>query len=218
MFTGIIEEIGTIDQLRKEGGGIRITVAARSSSAELQVNDSVAINGVCQTVISRTSATFTAVAVEETLKKTTFGELRSGDAVNIELPLRMGSRLGGHLVLGHVDCVGTVADIEEKETSRLLGVEVPAGFEKYLIPVGSIAIDGISLTVASIEGRKFVVSLIPHTLEKTTISRVHPGTHVNLEFDVLGKYVERLLVAGKSEATNASSLTLEKLRSWGFGS
>jgi len=218
VFTGIIEEIGTIDQLRKEGGGIRITVFARSSSPQLQVNDSVAISGVCQTVVARTSTTFTVVAVEETLKKTTFEELRSGDSVNLELPLRMGSRLGGHLVLGHVDCVGTVVDTEERETSRLVGVEVPAGMEKYLIPVGSIAIDGISLTVASIEGRKFIVSLIPHTLGKTTISRAQPGTHVNLEFDVLGKYVERLLVTGRSDSTKVSDLTLEKLRSWGFGS
>jgi riboflavin synthase len=217
VFTGIIEEIGTVARLTKEGGGIRITVAARSSSGELEINDSVAINGVCQTVIARTDDDFTVLAVEETLKKTTLGFLKAGDALNIELPLRFDSRLGGHLVLGHVDCVGTVTEVKDRESSRLVEVEIPEGFERYLIPVGSIAVDGISLTVATIKKQRFVVSLIPHTIEKTTMSSVHGGTRVNLEFDVIGKYIERLLVSGKGGAPSDSTLTLEKLQSWGYG-
>lgn len=193
MFTGIIQEIGTIVGHDAVGGGIHLTVRAPESSQELHVNDSVAVNGVCQTVIMRSQETFTVEAVEETLKKTTLGELRSGSRVNLELPMKLGDRLGGHLVLGHVDGVGVVSTLEKKPSSWLIEVEFPSHFTHYVIPVGSVAIDGISLTVAKLRSNTLTVSIIPHTLEKTTLSQAAAGTRVNIEFDVLGKYVEALL-------------------------
>lgn len=215
MFTGIIEEIGRVAGVVREGGGIRLTVEAPSSAAELRVNDSVSLNGACQTVIQRSARTFTVQAVEETLSKTTLGDFVSGTEINLELPVRMNERLGGHLVLGHVDCVGTVAGVEVKENSHVVRISFPASFAKYVIPVGSIAVDGISLTIASAGESEFAVSVIPHTLSRTTLSRAGKGMRVNLEFDVIGKYVERLVTTGKNTPF-PESLTAEKLRSWGY--
>ena len=215
VFTGIIGEIGRVSGVIREGGGIRMTVEAPSSSSELRVNDSISLNGACQTVIARSARTFTVQAVEETLSKTTFGEFDPGTEVNLELPVRLNERLGGHLVLGHVDCVGTIAGVEVKESSHLVTISFPAPFAKYVIPVGSIAVDGISLTVASAGGNEFTVAVIPHTLSKTTLSRARKGMRVNLEFDVIGKYVERLVTAEKG-ASVPEPLTAEKLRAWGY--
>lgn len=189
MFTGIITEIGRLSEIKKIGGGIRFTVQAPSSAAELHVNDSVAVNGVCQTVIARNAQTFTVEAVEETLKKTTLGVLEKFSGVNLELPVRLPDRLGGHLVQGHVDCVGRVSMVRKKQSSWLITVDYPSKFAKYVIPVGSITIDGISLTVAEKRGSSLTVSIIPHTLEKTTLSDVRRGQKVNLEFDLVGKYI-----------------------------
>ena len=215
MFTGIIEEIGRVTTVTREGGGIRLTVEAPASAQSLKINDSISLNGACQTVIDRSARTFAVQAVEETLKKTTFGEFVSGSEVNLELPVRLNDRLGGHLVLGHVDCVGTIAGVEVKESSHVITVSFPAFFAKYVIPVGSIAVDGISLTVASVAGNEFAVSVIPHTLSKTTLSRARKGRNVNLEFDVIGKYVEKLVMTENS-APLPGSLTAEKLRKWGY--
>jgi riboflavin synthase len=215
VFTGIIGEIGRVSGVVHERGGVHLTVEAASAAAELRVNDSVSLNGACQTVIARSARTFTVQAVEETLSKTTLGEFVPGTELNIELPLRLNDRLGGHLVLGHVDCVGTVSGIEPRESSTLLRVSYPEQFGKYVIPVGSIAVDGISLTVASTATGEFAVSLIPHTLSKTTLSRARKGMRVNLEFDLIGKYVERLVSPDK-EGNAPESLTSEKLRSWGY--
>jgi riboflavin synthase len=217
VFTGIIEEKGRVSDVLREGGGVRLIVEAPSSASELRVNDSVSLNGACQTVIAKTARTFTVQAVEETLSKTTLGEFVPGTEINLELPLRLNERLGGHLVLGHVDCVGTVAGIEEKESSHLIRIAFPAPFAKYVIPVGSIAVDGISLTVASTTGNEFTVSIIPHTLSKTTLTGARTGMRVNLEFDVIGKYVERLIAGEKAqEGGPASSITADKLRAWGY--
>jgi riboflavin synthase len=215
VFTGIIGETGRVAGVVREGGGIRLTVEAPSSAAELHVNDSVSVNGACQTVVARTARTFTVQAVEETLSKTTLGEFAPGTEVNLELPVRLNERLGGHLVLGHVDCVGTVAGVEVKESSHMVRISFPAPFAKYVIPVGSIAVDGISLTVASAGENEFAVAVIPHTLSKTTLSHARKGMHVNLEFDVIGKYVERLVSAEKGAPT-PGTLTAEKLRDWGY--
>jgi riboflavin synthase len=215
VFTGIIGEIGRVAGVVREGGGIRLTVEAPSSAADLRVDDSVSVNGACLTVVARTARTFTVQAVEETLSKTTLGEFEPGTDVNLELPVRLNERLGGHLVLGHIDCVGTVAGVEVKESSHIVRISFPAPFAKYLIPVGSIAVDGISLTVASAEGDELAVAVIPHTLNKTTLSRARKGIHVNLEFDVIGKYVERL-VSGEKDALTPGSLTAEKLKGWGY--
>ncbi len=215
MFTGIIGEIGSVAGVMREGGGIRLTVEAPASASELRVNDSVSVNGACQTVIATSARTFTVQAVEETLSKTTLGELSPASEVNLELPVRLNDRLGGHLVLGHVDCVGTVAAVEVKESSHMVRITFPAPFAKYLIPVGSIAVDGISLTVASAGPNEFTVAVIPHTLSKTTLSQARKGLRVNLEFDVIGKYVERLVSGEKSSAT-PETLTADKLRAWGY--
>ncbi len=214
MFTGIIGEIGRISGVQRSGGGVLLTVEARAA-AELRVNDSVSLNGACQTVIAGSRTTFTVQAVEETLGKTTLGDFVPGTELNIELPLRFNDRLGGHLVMGHVDCVGTVENVEVKESSRIIRISYPAAFAKYVIPVGSIAVDGISLTIAYGVTNEFAVSVIPHTLGKTTLSRARKGTRVNLEFDLIGKYVESLQ-KGQKEETASGSITAEKLRTWGY--
>jgi len=149
MFTGIIQEIGTVSGLAKVGGGIHVSVRAPESARELKVNDSVSVNGVCQTVIQKRGSVFTVEAVEETLSKTTLGSLAVLSKVNLEMPVRLNDRLGGHLVQGHVDCVGTIGSVEKKASSWLITVHFPEEFNRYVIPVGSIAIDGISLTIAA---------------------------------------------------------------------
>lgn len=214
MFTGIIQEMGAVGGIDRRGGGAVITVKAATAARELAVDDSVALNGVCQTVVRVSGDTFGVEAVEETLKKTTLGAWRTGDRINLELALRVGDRLGGHLVQGHVDCVGEITGVEERPMSRLVRVGFPERFARYVIPVGSVAVDGISLTVAAVEGREFTVSVIPHTLAKTTLAAAAAGQKVNLEFDVIGKYIERLLPAS---GTGKEGLTAEKLTGWGFG-
>ena len=189
------------------------SIDAPSSSPELSVHDSVAVNGVCLTVLSVDAGAFSCEAVEETLRKTTLGGLKTTSRVNLELALRMGDRLGGHFVQGHVDCVGTVDSVEKKASSWLVAIEFPGEFARHVIPVGSIAVDGISLTAASVEGNRLVVSLIGYTLENTTFKSVGKGQIVNLEFDMVGKYVQNLVQTGER---GKDSLTREKLREWGY--
>jgi riboflavin synthase len=212
MFTGIITEVGTVRDVKRVGGGVHLTVDAPHSVEGLTIGASVAVSGVCQTVIARAGSAFTVEAVEETLRKTTLGSLRPGSRVNIELPMRLGDRLGGHLVQGHVDGTGTLMGSEKKASSWLIMVEFPPEFSRYVIPVGSIAIDGISLTVASVKGNALTVSIIPHTLEHTTLADVRTGGRVNLEFDIVGKYIERLV---RREAEGG--ISEDKLREWGYG-
>lgn len=212
MFTGIIEELGKVDAVQKVGGGVHVTIAAPASAAQLTVNDSVAVNGVCLTVIRKSDVNFTVEAVEETLNKTTLGELRSGAMVNLELAMRLSERLGGHLVLGHVDGVGGVTAIERRESSWLFDVEIPEQFRRYVIPVGSIAIDGVSLTVAELHDRLVRISIIPHTFVHTTFQFLKIGSRVNVEFDIIGKYIERLMMVEQ----RPSEITMEKLKAWGY--
>jgi riboflavin synthase len=193
MFTGLIEEIGRIEEVVTDGGAIRITVQGRVVSDGLKIDDSVAIDGCCQTVVAIDGERFTVVAVEETLKKTTFNSFTAGRSVNLERALRVGDRLGGHFVQGHVDCVGTVVDTETRESSWIYWVEYPAEFQSLVIPVGSIALNGVSLTAAEVMGSRCMVSIIPHTFEMTTFSDIHVGDPVNVEFDMIGKYVRNLV-------------------------
>lgn len=215
MFTGIIGEIGRVMSVEPDGGGIRLTIDAPGAATELNVNDSVSVNGVCQTVIKRSGTRFTMQAVEETLKKTTMGELKGGSSVNLELAVRLNDRLGGHLVQGHVDDIGTIIDVQVIESSWLIKVDFPPAYYRYVVPAGSIAVDGISLTVASVAGSHFTVSIIPHTLGKTTLARAKRGMRVNLEFDLVGKYIEKLIGAGDTGA-HVSQVTMEKLKAWGY--
>lgn len=214
MFTGIIQEIGRVAGVRKTGGGVQLSVEAPVSTPALRVGDSVAINGVCQTVIAKEAGVFHVEAVEETLRKTTLGMMRPSATVNLELPLRLSDRLGGHLVLGHVDCTGSVVSITTQSSSRLIEVAFPPEFARWLIPVGSIGVDGISLTVASLREASFTLSIIPHTLERTTLASVVVGGLVNLEFDLIGKYVESLLL---KKGAPPAGVTWEQLKGWGYG-
>jgi riboflavin synthase len=190
MFTGLVQQLGTLTSL--DGG--RLAVAA-ALAGDLSEGDSVAVNGACLTATSVTPGGFTADVMEETLRRTALGSLRAGDPVNLELPLRAADRLGGHFVQGHVDGVGTVAAVQDEGFSRLVEIEADPGLMRYVVEKGSIAVDGVSLTVASLAEGTFGVSLIPETLERTTLGRASPGDSVNLEVDVLAKYVERLVGA-----------------------
>ena len=215
MFTGIIQEVGSIYAVSAQGSSTQLTIQGGKTSRELEVGDSVSINGVCQTVVTNDGEHYTVVAVEETLLKTTLGGMKPSSRVNIELAMQLGDRLGGHLVSGHVDCVGQIRSVEQKGTSCLFKVAIPEQFQRYVIPVGSIAIDGVSLTIARSEGAMVTVSIIPHTFENTIFSTYKEGTTVNLEFDMIGKYVERL-VTRKDLRVEGDSVSIEELRSWGY--
>ena len=192
MFTGLVEETGIVRFIKRKGGSVIFTVQGKKTVKNLRVDHSIAIEGVCLTVIKRAAKTFDVQAVEETLKKTTLGKLQTGSPVNLERPLLPSDRLGGHFVLGHVDGLGKVSALEFRESSWVFWIQVPKKFIHHLVPVGSIAVNGVSLTMAEVKGNSFAVSIIPHTMEVTTFKLLQPGTAVNLEFDVLGKYVERL--------------------------
>jgi riboflavin synthase len=184
-----------IASLRKEKGSIVFTLRSQKTLRGLKRDHSIAVDGVCLTVIKRAKTTFDVQAVEETLKKTTLGNLKIGDPVNLERPLLPDGRLGGHFVLGHVDCTGVITDIQNRESSKVFWIRVPKKFARYLIPVGSVAVNGISLTISGLDKNSFAVSIIPLTMEVTAFPQYDKGRSVNIEFDVLGKYVERLLEA-----------------------
>lgn len=192
MFTGIIEETGRVAAVEPLAGGRRLTIACSFAGA-LRVDESVAVNGTCLTVVAQDERTFAAVAVEETLAKTALSALADGDDVNLERALTLGARLDGHLVQGHVDATGEVVAVEALEDSHLVLIAYPERFARRLIPVGSIAVDGVSLTVARLDEPPgtFAVAVIPHTWQKTTAHAWRPGRRVNLEFDLIGKYVLR---------------------------
>jgi riboflavin synthase len=214
MFTGIIEEIGSIAAVRDLGGGRRLTVAAAMAPA-LRPDQSVAVNGVCQTVVAVAGNTFDVVAVEETLRKTTFGSLAAGMPVNLERALQPTGRLDGHFVQGHVDATGIVTAVEKEQTNRLYRVRFDPRFAAYLIPVGSITLDGISLTVARLDETELTVAIIPHTYTHTNVSTWKPGVRVNMEFDMIGKYVVGFL-ARQGGPAPPSKLSEAWLREQGF--
>jgi riboflavin synthase len=188
VFTGLVHCTGAVSGLT-DG---RLTVET-PLGADLAAGDSVAVNGVCLTAAQVSPTGFTADVMDETLRRSSLGRLGPGDAVNLELPLRAADRLGGHMVQGHVDGLGRVREIQEEGFARVVTVEVDPALLRYVVEKGSIAVDGVSLTVSALEDDAFAVSLIPETLERTTLGRVRPGDEVNLEVDVLAKYVERLI-------------------------
>jgi riboflavin synthase len=206
MFTGLVEEVGKIESIAQLGKGLRITVRANRILDDLKIDDSVAINGVCQTVVARTSSTFSVEAVDETMRKTNFGQLKTGASANLERALRADSRLGGHIVQGHVDTTGTITQIIPETAGVLIRVSFPNEFRRYVAALGSITVNGISLTVARAESNNFTLSIIPHTFKSTTLSELKNGSVVNLEFDILGKYVENLLLFGNSGKKRPTSL------------
>ena len=215
MFTGIIESVGRIDAVRDLGGGRRFAIAA-PFSAELRPDQSVAVNGTCLTVVEAGGRSFDVEAVEETLRKTTLGSFRPGTRVNLERAMRPDGRLDGHIVQGHVDATGSVVSTTDEATGRLYTIRFDPAFSSFLIPVGSIAVDGISLTIARLEADRFTVAIIPHTFAHTNASEWKPGAPVNLEFDLIGKYVSRYLEHTRS-ASSAPGLTAERLGELGYG-
>lgn len=216
MFTGLIEEVGIVSSIRRVAGGLSITVGARLVMDDLRVGDSVSVNGACLTATDVQRDSFTADVVAETEQRTTFPRMRPTQRVNLERAVRADARLGGHLVAGHIDGVGQVLSTARSATSMLVDVAPPAALMPFIVDKGSIAIDGVSLTIARIADTWFRVSVIPHTAGVTTIGDLSPGTEVNLEADMIVKYVARLLDVHGSGAPGRPVLTEDALRKLGF--
>jgi riboflavin synthase len=194
MFTGLVADVGRVVDLQRAEEGVRITVRSELSG-ELRDGDSIAVNGVCLTASAVQADSFAAEAMNETLRRSSLRDVRAGTEVNLELPLRPSDRLGGHVVQGHVDGTGTVVASDDDGFARSLRIRAPGAVLRYVVEKGSVAVDGVSLTVADVGHESFTVYLIPETLERTNLGQAGPGTTVNLEVDVLAKYVERLMGA-----------------------
>ena len=192
MFTGLVKEVGTVAAIERGDAGARISIAA-DLAGELVAGDSVAVSGVCLTATGLRPDGFEADVMNQTLDLTALGDLGPGGRVNLEPAMRASDRLGGHIVQGHVDAAGEVVDVREDGFARRVRVRVPEGLERYLIEHGSIALDGVSLTVAGLDADVVEVSLIPETLERTTLGEAHDGSRINVEIDLLARYAERLL-------------------------
>ena len=214
MFTGIIEETGEIKKVLPIAGGKRIYISASKILDDVSIDDSVCINGVCLTVIKKENDGFWIDAVGETLKKTTFSNLRYPSLVNLERSLRLNDRLSGHFVQGHVNGIGTISEIVKRGENYLLKIDVPESLEKYHINEGSIAIDGISLTIAFTEKDRVNISIIHHTWQNTTLQFKNIGDSVNVEVDVIAKYVEKLIT--KNETTGNNTITESWLKEIGY--
>lgn len=199
MFTGIIEEIGKIQTISTGEKSSRLTIVANKVLEDLRYGDSIATDGVCLTVADLQGMTFVADVMAQTLRNSTLGDLRVGNQVNLERALQLNTRLGGHLVSGHIDCRGTIVRVHYEDIARWVSIRIPQEYMRYLIPKGSVAVDGISLTVANLEDNSFSVSTIPVTQQDTTLTQKKEGDCVNVELDVLAKYTERLLNFKKQE-------------------
>lgn len=210
MFTGIIERTGKIEKIERSAEGA--TFVIQGADSEMRIGESIAVNGTCVTVVKCSKDNFSVELSPETLEKTTFKRIAVGARVNLEKPLRLNDRLGGHLVSGHVDGVGQLIGKREEGNSVVMEFSIPPEFAKYLIAKGSVAIDGISLTVVEVHGNQFTVAVIPHTLEVTILQDKKIGEDVNLEFDLVAKYIERFAQFQPSK----ESISLEFLQSHGF--
>ena len=192
MFTGLVADLGSVSDVSASGDGVRLTVTT-SLADEIGLGDSVAVNGVCLTAVSTDAGSFTTEVMNETLRLSSLAAVAEGSAVNLELAVRASDRLGGHIMQGHVDGVGTVSAIEEDGFARRVTIDAAGDVLRYVVYKGSIAVDGVSLTIAGLDDRSFTVSLIPETLQRTNLGRAEVGDTVNLEVDVVAKYVERLI-------------------------
>jgi riboflavin synthase len=219
MFTGIIEEVGKVVKIEQRGENRRITIDAAGVSGELKTGDSVAVSGVCLTALNIKPKSFSADLAPETWARTSFSRMREGALVNLELPMQANGRFGGHIVQGHVDGVGKLIELERIANSEnwWLHIQMPPAIEKYTVFKGSISIEGISLTVAKLEQNTCTVAIIPHTVERTNLGSLNPGDPVNLEADLIAKYVEKMM-GGRSAPSSptTSSLTIEELVRQGF--
>lgn len=203
MFTGIIEEIGTMRHVAANGPSLELTIEASKVLEDIHIGDSIAVNGVCLTVVRFDSRSFTADVMPETYRMTTLSELSPGGKVNLERAMLAGGRYGGHIVQGHIDGIGVIRSRTREHNAVVFAIEPADPLQlKYIVPRGSIAIDGISLTVVSVDDRSFTVSIIPHTLAETVLADKHPGDRVNLETDILGRYIERLMQFGVADGAS----------------
>jgi riboflavin synthase len=214
MFTGIIEEVGKVTGIEKRAENRRVTIEAHHTPTELRTGDSVAVSGVCLTALDIKPNSFCADLAPETWLRTSFSRIHTGALVNLELPMRADGRLGGHIVQGHVDGVGKIIALERIADSEnyWLRIEIPPELARYVIFKGSLSIEGISLTVAGIEGTKVTAAIIPHTVEMTNLKSLKPGDPVNLEVDMIAKYVEKMM----HRESAAASITVERLVREGF--
>jgi riboflavin synthase len=194
MFTGIIEEMGVVKGVVKGLQGTSVTILAKTVLNDLQVGDSIAISGACMTVVERQDDGFRVDVSPETIKLTTLSLLKAGDPINLERAVRVNARLSGHLVTGHVDAIGTIRDRVQDANAVQLWIEAPREVLRYCVPKGSVTVDGVSLTINEVTGQGFRITIIPHTAQVTTLGLTRPGHTVNLEPDLIGKYVERLLI------------------------
>jgi len=214
MFTGIVEEVGCIARIKQTGENRRITIEAENTPRQLKTGDSVSVSGVCLTALDIRPNSFCADLAPETWVRTSFSRVDQGARVNLELPMKADGRFGGHIVQGHVDGVGRLTAFDRIPDSEnwWLHIEIPEELDKYVVYKGSIAIEGISLTVAKLENRQCTVAIIPHTVEMTNLESLKPGDPVNLEADLIAKYVEKIM----HNETSNSALTIEQLVSDGF--
>ena len=215
MFTGLIAELGSVQKLSRQGNSYHLTVAAQKVMESLKIGDSVAVNGVCLTVVEKTNASFTADVMPETVRLTNIGLLTNGSRVNLERTLRLCDGLDGHIVSGHVEGLGNISGKRPEGIAVVVTIDTPSELLKYIIKKGSIAIDGISLTVTEVTDTSFSVSLIPHTAKETTLGFKAVGDKVNLETDIIGKYVERMLSFGQKK-TSQPAVDADFLAKHGF--
>ena len=216
MFTGIVEELGNISKIKKTDTGKKFTITAKSIMDDLKVGDSVSVNGVCLTVTTYDESSFNLDLVKETLKKSNLGDLKKGNSVNLERAITLSTRLGGHILQGHVETVGVIMDKVPSGDGTTLSVGIDPGFMRYCISKGSIALDGVSLTIASMSENIIKIALIPHTLEMTTLGLKDVGDSLNIETDIIGKYIERLM-SFEDEDDQMEELILKGLKNWEFG-
>jgi riboflavin synthase len=217
MFTGLIEEIGTMEGSENGEKSMKLTIGARKVLENVKLGDSISTNGVCLTVTSFTNNSFTVDVMPETMRKTNLGKLKKGSLVNLERALKVSDRLGGHIVSGHIDGTGTIKEYKDEDNATWLTVETTSNVIKYIIPKGSVAIDGTSLTVVDTDKNSFRVSLIPVTKEETVLLKKRPGDEVNLECDIVGKYIERFLTfKGDDEKQETSRIDMKFLADNGF--
>lgn len=215
MFTGLIEDVGLFLRLERSQGDTRAVIQTALPMDEIKLGDSIAVNGVCLTVVRFGNGQFVADVSPESLDRTNLGDLKAGQAVNLERALRLSDRLGGHIVSGHVDAVGEIVGRTTDQNAVRFTVRIPENLMRYVVEKGSVAVDGISLTVNKVEGNTFDLALIPHSLGQTTMEGAVVGTSVNIETDILGRYVERLL-GGRPAEKSAGSLSLDLLARNGF--
>ncbi|MGF7185697.1 riboflavin synthase [Desulfitispora alkaliphila] len=204
MFTGLVEELGKVENLKKGAKSAKLTLKADKVLTDVKLGDSIAVNGICLTVVEYSREFFAVEVMSETLQKTGLEKLKRGSVVNLERALRVGDRLGGHLVTGHIDGTGKIINKEQLDIAILIEIEAPEAVMKYILPKGSIAIDGISLTIVEHKENSFTVSIIPHTAKETTLGHKDTGEVVNLEGDLIGKYVEKFTL-NKEETKNTQS-------------